>query len=182
MEYLKQLLKKSGWAAIAESLVFAILGIILICNPEGTVKIISILLGAIFIVIGIVKILRYITSKSSENLYSNYDLIYGLTAIVIGIVAMIYMSTIGSIFRVIVGVWIIYTSFVRMNTSIQLKKLNNKIWIYSLVLAIIMFIGGLYVVVNTGAIIVTIGAIMVAYSVIDIIESIIFMKNVKEIL
>ena len=46
---------------------------------------------------------------------------------------------------------------------------------------IIMFICGLYVILNSGAIIVTIGTIMIVYSVIDIIEDVIFMKNVKEI-
>lgn len=181
MEFVKQLLKKTGWIAIVESLIFAILGIILMTKPEETIQVISTILGIIFMVIGIFKIVRYITSKGQNNFY-NYDLIYGLTAIVIGIVAMIYMSVIGSIFRIMIGVWIIYTSFVRINTAIQLKRINSKVWIYSLVLAILMFACGLYVVINTGAIVVTIGAIMVAYSVIDIIESVIFMRNVKEIL
>ena len=45
-----------------------------------------------------------------------------------------------------------------------------------------MFLCGLYVIVNSGAIVVTIGTIMIIYSVIDIIENIIFMKNIKEIL
>ncbi|MCI9177137.1 MAG: hypothetical protein HFJ28_00760 [Clostridia bacterium] len=179
MEYLKQLLKKTGWISIVESLIFAVLGIILICNPEGTVNTISIILGIIFIVIGIFKIIQYIAAKQKDN---NYDLIYGLTAIVIGIVAMMYMSTITSIFRIIIGVWIVYTSFVRINSAIQLRKLNGNIWIYSLILAILMTICGLYVIINTGAIIVTIGAIMLVYSIIDIIESIIFMKNIKEVL
>ena len=126
MEYLKQLLKKTGWISIVESLIFAVLGIILICNPEGTVNTISIILGIIFIVIGIFKIIQYIAAKQKDN---NYDLIYGLTAIVIGIVAMMYMSTITSIFRIIIGVWIVYTSFVRINSAIQLRKLNGNIWI-----------------------------------------------------
>lgn len=44
-----------------------------------------------------------------------------------------------------------------------------------------MFICGLYVTINSGAILVTVGTIMVVYSIIDIIEAIIFMKNTKEI-
>lgn len=178
MKYLKELLKKTGWMSIVESLIFAILGIILVWKPEGTVKMISGILGATFIIIGVYKIISYFVSKE-ENDFFNYDLVYGFTSIVIGIVTMVYMNVIGSVFRIIIGVWIIYTSFVRINTSIHIRKLNNKAWIYSLILAVIMFICGLYVIINSNAIVVTIGIIMIIYSVIDIIENILFIKNVK---
>lgn len=181
MKYLKEVLKKTGWMSILESVIFTILGIILVCKPEGTVKIISGILGVTFIIIGIYKIINYFMTREKNDFF-NYELIYGLTAIVIGIVIMAYMDIIGSIFRIVIGIWIIYTSFVRINSTIQIKKIGNGAWIYSLILSIIMFICGLYVLINSNAIIVTIGAIMIVYSVIDIIENIIFMKNVKELL
>lgn len=181
MEYLKEILKKSGRASIIESIIFAILGIILVNNPVGTVKVITGILGTIFIVIGIIKIINYFISKGNSDFY-NFDLIYGLTAIVIGIVAMAYMNIIGSVFRIIIGVWIIYTSFVSINTSLQLRKIGGTTWIWSLVLAVIMFACGLYTVINPGTIVATIGAIMIIYSVLDIIENVIFMKNVNKIL
>ena len=181
MEYLRKILKKTGWVSIVESMIFAILGIILVCKPEGTVKVITWILGTIFILIGIYKIINYFASKGENDFY-NFDLIYGLTAIVIGIVTMAYMNIIGSVFRIIIGVWIIYTSFVRINTAIQIRKFGNAVWIWSLVLAIAMFMCGLYIVINPATIIITIGIIMIVYSVIDIIENVIFMKNVDRIL
>ena len=120
MNYLEKLFKKSGWISIVESIIFAILGIILIWKPEGTVKTISYLLGMIFIVIGIFKVVHYLTAKKKYNFY-NYDLVYGLMAIVIGIVTIVCSNTIGSIFRIIIGIWITYSSFVRLNLSLELK-------------------------------------------------------------
>ena len=181
MENLKSLFKKTGCVSILESLIFAILGIVLVCKPEGTVKFISGVLGAVFILVGIYKIINYFVTKG-ENDFFNYDLIYGLTAIVIGIVAMAYMNIIASVFRIIIGVWIIYTSFVRINLAIQIKKIGSKSWIFGLILAILMLIGGLYVIIDANAIIVTIGIIMIVYSVMDIIENIIFMRNINKIL
>ena len=181
MENLKKIFKKTGWISILESLIFAILGIVLVCKPEGTVKFISGVLGTVFILIGIYKIINYFITKE-ENDFFNYDLIYGLTAIVIGIVAMAYMNIIGSVFRIIIGVWIIYTAFVRINSAIQIKRIGSKAWIFGLILAVLMLICGLYVIIYSNAIIVTIGAIMVVYSVMDIIESIIFMRNINKIL
>lgn len=181
MKYLKDVLKKTGWISIVESLIFAILGIILVCRPEGTMKLITIILGTIFIVIGISKIINYFMSKKINNFY-NFDLIYGLTAIVIGVVAMAYMNIIGSVFRIIIGIWIIYTSFVRIHSAIQIKRNGSRAWIYGLILAIIMFICGLYTIINSEAIIVTIGTIMIVYSILDIIENVIYMKNINELL
>lgn len=180
MEYFQKILKKSGWTSILESVIFAILGVILICKPEGTVKAISIILGLIFVVIGITKIMAYISTKGKNDFY-NYDLVYGIMAIVIGIVAMTCGNTIIEMFRIIIGIWIIYSSLIRFNTSLKLKTLKSSVWIYSLILAIVMFICGLYITMNSGAVVVTIGIIMVLYSAIDIIENVIFMKNVKDI-
>ena len=74
MEYLKEILKKSGRASIIESIIFAILGIILVNNPVGTVKAITGILGTIFIVIGIIKIINYFISKGNSDFYE--DLFY----------------------------------------------------------------------------------------------------------
>lgn len=181
MEYVKKFLEKSGQMAILEAIIFTVLGIVLVCQPGMTLRIIAIILGIIFFVIGAFKLIQYFTSKGKNDAF-NYDLIYGLTAIAIGIVAMAYMNVIASVLRIIVGVWIIYTSFVRFNSTIQLKIANNRVWLYSLILALLMFVCGLYILVNTGAIIVTIGIAMIIYGVIDIVENIIFIKNIKTIL
>ncbi len=180
MEYIEKIFKKTGWISILESIIFAILGIIVIWKPEGTVKAISYILGVIFVVVGIGKIINYFSSKGKYDFY-NYNLIYGLMACILGIVTIVYSNTIGSIFRIIVGVWIIYSSFMRMSLSVKLKTLKLNIWVHSLILSIIMFICGLYITMNSGAVIVTIGIMMIVYSIIDIIEDVIFMKNVKEV-
>ena len=51
MEYLEKFFKKSGWISILEALIIAILGIIIMVNPEGTIKAISCILGLVFIAV-----------------------------------------------------------------------------------------------------------------------------------
>ena len=116
MECIKKVLKKSGTVSIIESIIFAILGIILIANPEATVKIISYIIGAGLILIGAYKIYMYAKDKGKNDLY-NYQLIYGVMAIVIGLIAIIYISTIGTIFRIIIGIWIIYSAVGRASSA-----------------------------------------------------------------
>lgn len=80
-----------------------------------------------------------------------------------------------------VEIWIIYSSIIRINLSLKLKNIDSKIWIYSLIIALIMLICGIFTICNSSAIIVTIGIIILVYSILDIIESIIFLNNVKKI-
>lgn len=180
MEYLKDLLKKSGWMSIIESLIFAVLGIILAWKPNEIMAIISYVIGAIFIIIGAIKIINYIQAKGKSDLY-NYELIYGIMSAVIGIVVIVYSGAIGTILGIIIGIWIIYSSVVRATSALKLKVLKSNVWIYSLVLAIIMFICGLYIILDSGIIVTTIGIIMIIYAIIDIIENIIFLSNIKKL-
>ncbi len=178
MEQLKKLLKKSGWVSIIEAIAFAIIGIILIGNPEGTMQAIYYILGAAFVIFGICKVISYFVEKGKYDFYNN-DLIYGIIAIILGIVTIVFSSTIGSIFRIAIGIWITYSALMRMSLSFKLKALNSRVWIYSLVLSIIMLVFGLYITFNAGAVVLIIGAMMVAYSIMDIIENIIFMRSIK---
>ena len=181
MEYLKKVLNKSGWISIFESIIFALVGVILIAHPDGMLKAISLILGVIFISFGIFKIFNYISQKDNSNYY-NYDIIYGVIAIIIGIITIAFSTTIGSLLRIIIGIWIIYSACIRMVLSMKLKAQGLNIWVYTLVISLIMFACGLYVTFNAGAIITTIGILMITSSVLDIIEDLIFMRNVKELL
>lgn len=180
MEYLEKFFKKSGWLSILESIIFAVLGIIVLNNSVTTMKVIESIIGIIFIVVGTCKIINWIIARGKYNLY-NYDLFYGLLAVTIGIIAIMYTGAIESIFRIIIGIWMIYMSLTRINFSFYAKKSNIKIWIYTFILAILTFICGIYIISNVGALMEVIGTLMIVYSIIDIIENIIFIKNIKEI-
>ena len=181
MEQFKGILKKSGVTSIVESIVFAILGIILIIKPDTVMSIIAYIIGAIFIAAGVIKILSYVHEKGQKDLY-NYELIFGIMAAVVGVVVIIHGNAISQIFGIIIGMWIIYSSVVRFSSALKLRALNNNLWIYTVAIAVIMFIGGLYVALSSGAVIISvIGGIMIAYAVLDIIENIIFINNVNKI-
>lgn len=177
---MEKFLKKTGWTSVITSIVFAVIGIILITNPESTIKVISYILGGIFIAIGIVKIISYFNTKGSSDLY-NYDLIYGLIAVVLGIITMIYSSTIATMFRIMIGIWIIYSSLIRLSFALKLRKAQVNSWTAVLVLALCMLVFGLYMVFNASAVMVTVGIVILAYAISDLIESFIFVRNVDKI-
>ena len=174
-------LKKAGWTSVITSIIFGIIGLIMIYHPETTMQFISTILGIFFIVVGVIKVINYFISKGNSTFFTN-DIAWGLIAIILGLVTIVYSSTIESIFRIMVGIWIIYSGFTRFSLSYRLKNVNEKLWMIVLVLAVLMVIGGLYVTFYPGALIVTLGVIILIYAIMDLIESFIFMKNVKDVL
>lgn len=178
---MESFLKKTGWTGIITSLIFAVIGIVLITNPETTVKIVSYVLGGIFIVMGIIKIISYFIAKGNNDFY-NYDIIYGIIALILGIVTIIYSSTIGMMFRIMIAAWIIYSALIRIGFALKLKNANIKTWITVLILAVCMLGIGVYILLDSGIIVVTVGIVILVYALADLIESIIFMRKVNEIL
>ncbi len=178
---MKDFLKKTGWTNILLCAVFAIIGVFMIINTDSAIKVISYILGICFIVIGVIKILNYFISKGNSDFYNN-DLLYGIIAIIIGLITMFYSSLIESVFRIVIGIWIIYSGLLRLSLSLKLRSAKINIWSTSLILSIIMIIGGMYMICNNGALIWAIGIIMLIYSITDLIESAIFVKYVDKVL
>lgn len=177
---MEEFLKKTGWTSIITSVVTAVIGIIIICNPMVTMKLVAYVLGAIFISFGVVKLISYFIAKGTYDFY-NYEMIYGLLAVVIGIITIVYSNTIGTIFRIIIGVWILYSGFMRLGLASKLKTLEIVEWKYSLVIAILILICGIYILIKAETIGIAIGIAILLYSIMDIVEGIVFLRNVDSI-
>ena len=111
-------------------------------------------------------------------------MVYGIIACLLGIVVIVCSGMIEAILRILIGIWIVYSGAMRLGLAMKLQKLDadNKIWVPVLLIALAMLICGLYIIAVPGTVMMTIGIIMVIYGIMDIIEEIIFMKNVKDIM
>lgn len=180
---MEKFLKKIGCSSIVISLFFSILGIMIACNPNTTFKMISYILGTILTIYGVIKILEYLKMKEVSNIYSS-ELSHGMIAILLGVVVMLCSNMIETLLRILMGIWIIYSALIRMKIAIELQKidLNSKINLIIIVIATVMLIGGIYIIATPGIIMMTIGIMMTVYGVMDIIEEIILMKNIKNIM
>ena len=178
---MKEYLKKSGCIDVIVSIIFAIIGIFMIAKTDLAIKIISYILGGTFIVIGLIKISDYFLTKEKYDFF-NYNLIYGIVAIIIGLITIFCSGLIESIFRIVIAAWIIYSGIMRLSLSLKLHTAEIDMWSISLILSIIMIIGGLYMLFQSGALVLTIGVIMLVYSIIDLIESVISLKYVDKLL
>lgn len=178
-EYLKKCLKKEAWESIGSAIIFMILGIIIVNNPSATIATFSYIVGGLFILVGVFKTINYFVEKGSKDFF-NYDLVYGIIAIVIGIIFVMQFSLLNTIFRILVAVWLIYGALIRGTTSIKMKNFDIKSWWVVLISAVLMLIAGIYIIANANILVMSIGIIMIAYAVIDLIDGILFIFNVNK--
>lgn len=178
---MEKFLKKGSFVSILTSLVILAVGVLMICNPDVVTSIVGYVIGGVFVVLGFYKVINYFVSKGKYDFY-NYDLVYGILAIVLGIIVMLCMNSITSLLRIMIGIWILYSGLLRLTFSFKLKKFYVDSWVFSLVASILMIVAGLFVTLYQGTILVALGFVMVFCSIMDIIEEIIFMKNVDKLL
>lgn len=175
---MEKFLKKSSWTDIIVSLLFVLFGIILMARPESIMSIISILLGAICIIMGTLKGFEYFSSGKNDN----YLLAVAIVGVLTGIIIMFCADIILSIFRILIAIWIIYSGIMNLQTTIVWKDYQSKLWLITLVLAIAMIIGGIFILINNGAMLQIIGGIIIVYGILDILESAIFIKKIDNYL
>jgi len=173
-------IKKSAWSAAIESLAVMIFGILLVAWPDVTILVVSNVLGAIFIVGGIYRIVNYFVVKGQQDFFNN-GLLAGVVWLLIGIAAIVIGEEIASVFRIIIGIWMIYESLVRVNTSIKLHAAGLKVWSYILIIALVMLVLGVFVTFNSGAVVQLIGWMMILTGIVGIIGDIIFIQQVENV-
>lgn len=175
---LEKILKRASWSDVAISAVFVIVGILLATNPGIVTTMLSVILGGIFVALGAFKIIEYVSKGKQDN----YLLGIGAVAILAGIIIMFATGIILSLFRIIIGVWMLYTGIMNMQTVIVWKDYQSRLWLATLIGSVLTLIAGVFILVNSGAIIQAIGWVIIFYGVIDIIERLIFIKNVDNYL
>ena len=173
-------LKKSAWSAAIESLVIMIIGILFVVWPDITVLVIANVLGAIFIVSGIYKIINYFIVKGQEDFFNN-DLLSGVLALLVGIAAIVVGEDIANIFRIIIGIWMVYESLARINTAIKLHSAGINVWKYILIIALVMLVLGVFVTFNAGAVTQLIGWMMVITGIVGIVGDVMFIQQLSAV-
>ncbi len=172
----EKFLKRSSWTDIVISMIFLLFGILLVAKPNETVGAISIILGVLFIAMGVLKLVEYYTSETKEDNL----LTMALVAVILGVVILFASDSILSLFRIILGIWIIIAGIMDLQTILVWKQVKSPYWTVTLVLSMLMILAGLIILINQNIVITTMGIIIIVYAVLDIIDRIIFMKKIND--
>lgn len=172
--------KSASWLAILESLVIGALGVLLLLDPEGMTKTIFYVVGIFLMIKGVYKIINFFAMHGKYDFYNN-DLLYGIIALVFGVIAVVLWESLGRVIGIVVGAWMIYGALVRMNVAIKMHASGIKEWFYVLILSMIMMALGIYMVVSIGAVLTIVGWVMIAGAIIGIVDDMFFIRNLDAV-
>ena len=175
-------IKKLFVSSIISSVVLLVVGFFLVLRPASTLSLISYVLGGILVIIGTTSLVNYYKDKKSV---STFELIYGAISLIAGLVLILNPKALASLIPFVLGVWIVISSLKKLKYIWDINDSKNKSWTTSLVITIIMLVLGIILIFNPfeGAVAITrmIGVFVIIYAILDITQSSIIKKNVKEI-
>ena len=172
----EKFLKRSSWTDIVISIIFIIFGVLLIAKPEETKGAISIILGILFIAMGVLKLIEYYTSETKDDLM----LTVALVAVIFGVVILFASDAVLTFFRVILGVWIIVTGVMDLQTILMWKQVKSPYWTITLIFTLLMILAGIVILINQEIVLTAVGVLIIVYGILDIVDRFIFMKKIND--
>lgn len=104
MDAIKNFCKKVKWEALIASLFVIAIGILFVTLPESSAQIICYVAGAMFILLGVMLLLRYCFAYS---LFGSYVLILSIMLMFVGLLTLIRPDLVQGIITIIFGIYLV---------------------------------------------------------------------------
>ena len=168
----------------------AIIGVLLLTEPEKFTKAVVLAIAGVFVIIGIISLITYLAGRKNEQSKSSLSLIKSMVSLTIGLVFFIlsfFLSEIFAVIAIIYGIYYLVSGIVKIQTFALAKKAGFTGSVFSLISALLSIVFGVIIIVyHLKAATVWwqfIGITMIIEAVIDLIYVIAAMikpKNKKE--
>lgn len=173
-------LNKFLYSSIAISIIMFLMGLIFIIFPEVSFETITYILAVVLIVNGI----YFILEKEASFFFMGF-LSVGVVEILLGVVMLLNPDIMKTLFPIVTGILMVTKSTLDLRIALLLQKYNYENWLSIFICAIISIVCGLIIIINpsigTIALTTYLGIIITVYAISNIIDTIIFKKNIKEI-
>ena len=178
VEQIGKSIKQSAWISMLESLVLIVLGILLVVWPNVIIKVVAYVVGVFFIVKGGYQIINYFMVKGQNDFYNN-NLLVGVISVLAGVAALVIGEGVADIFRIVVGIFLVYEALVRMNTAHKLFAADVPAWKYVMIVSLLIMIIGIFVTFYRGAVLTLIGWMMVISGIVCVFGDALFIQDVN---
>lgn len=130
---------KAGYLAM--SLIFCALGVFLMIEPDISVSIIGVILGAVLCVFGVIRLLGYF-SGDIFRLAFEHDLAFGILFTSLGVITLVHPDKAMSFLCVLYGIAVMADSLFKMQMSLDAKRFGIIKWWLIMLLAVLSCIAG----------------------------------------
>ena len=174
-------LKKFRTSSYAVSIIYIIVGLIMLLNPSFISNAVNYVIGVLVMLYGIIYSIS-VYQKKDTGLYGKFDLLAGIICISFGLFLILNPDILVSLIPFCAGVIIFMDAISFIINSFRLKNLEYKSWIVNLVVGLIFLAFALYIIINakniTHLVIRFIGGFLIADAILDFLT--IFRLRKKE--
>lgn len=140
-------LRKFRASSYAVSIVYIIVGLIMLLNPDFISHAVNYVIGVLVIIYGVFYTVS-VYQKKNSGLYSKFDLLAGIICISFGLFLILNPDMLVSLIPFCTGVVLFMDAISFIINSFTLKKLEYKSWIVNLVVGIIFLTFAIFVMIT----------------------------------
>ncbi len=132
-------LKKFRTSSYAVSIIYIIVGLIMLLNPSFISDAVNYVIGILVIIYGVIYSISLYQKREIE-MYGKFDFLAGIICISFGLFLILNPDTLGSLIPFCAGVIILMDAIRFVINGIRLKKLGYRSWIVNFIVGLV-FLG-----------------------------------------
>lgn len=164
---------------ILTAVAFILIGVLFLADPNTSGTIVCYILGGILCAIGVVNVISYFTTPVQLPEY-NLSLVRAIIFIGLGIFVLTKSAEVMKVLPIVMGIAVLIDSLVKLQNAIDMLRLRQKSWLYTLIVAVVLAILGGVMVAKTDLAYQFIGVVFVLNGVIDIAALMVLKKKVGD--
>lgn len=137
---------KLAQSALLRTILYIVLGVLVLIAPTLVMNIIVYLIAAVAIVMGIINLVNYFRHRTEGD--SGYGVVSGVLLVVLGIVMLIFSGAIISILNIFLGALLILGGAVNLARAFSSGRTLGRQNIFLIIVNILVIIGGILIIVN----------------------------------
>lgn len=179
---IKEWIKKYQKTSMLTSILMMILSIFLMIKPLESLKFVVMIFAAITLIDGIIHIISYLKIPKDSRMMS-FSFLEGMLETLAAILIFFNWQTLLSFLPIMIGVWIIIKSLLRVQIALNLRDFPHSNWQFMLGLAILLIVLGILIILDPFGTILTLttltGIILFLSEIINLIEDIYILIKIK---
>ena len=141
---MSDLFKRIKWSTLLSAVLTLVIGIFLLVRPDAAVVTISLIVGWMLLISGVVSAVLFFAGKTFGFAYLN--IILGVIGIALGLWIVIDPAFIANFIMVLLGILMLVHGAVDLQSSFELKKIGGRRWGLDMVFALITMALGVLVI------------------------------------
>ena len=180
---MKKVFNRLMIGSMVTSLLYVILGILLLLFPKIANEVIGYSLGGLLLVSGFLAIAKYFTNHDEVS-FLRVELVFGVLSVLFGVLIFLDPLFISSMVVIVLGLWLVVNGTIKIQYALELKNYKQEYWTLALFVGLVIIFSGALVIFNPFESIMTltmmVAVFIIAYGVLDIMELFLLKKNVDE--